>query len=169
MSRYRQHCNGVGLHYSRFRAMQSRRPLAHQALSTRRFSKSESNPRTRAKRRHQRRNVRSLIPRSSAASNLLKSALLASAENIPEFQHSHTVQNLCPPHRIPPWGKDHHEPDRSCATYTPEPLQLTSKGGLPYKPRDSWRQSAQFRRMAQGPGAARCLVHRHLRPAENDR
>jgi hypothetical protein len=48
MSRYRQHCNGVGLHYSRFRAMQSRRPLAHQALSTRRFSKSESNPRSRA-------------------------------------------------------------------------------------------------------------------------
>ena len=49
MSRYRQHCNGVGLHYSRFRAMQSRRPLAHQALSTRRFSKSESNPRSRAR------------------------------------------------------------------------------------------------------------------------
>jgi protein involved in polysaccharide export with SLBB domain len=48
MSRYRQHCNGVGLHYSRFRAMQSRRPLVHQALSTRRFSKSESNPRSRA-------------------------------------------------------------------------------------------------------------------------
>src|SRR6202011_1312634 len=48
MSRYRQHCNGVGLPYSRFRAMQSRRPLAHQALSTRRFSKSESNPRSRA-------------------------------------------------------------------------------------------------------------------------
>jgi hypothetical protein len=29
--------------------MQSRRPLVHQALSTRRFSKSESNPRSRAR------------------------------------------------------------------------------------------------------------------------
>jgi hypothetical protein len=28
--------------------------------------------------------------------------------------------------------------------------QLTSKGGLPYKPRDSWRQFVQFGRMARG-------------------
>src|SRR4030095_1507824 len=55
-------------------------------------------------------------PQQLSRLQFAQSARLASAENIPEFPHSHTAKNLCPLHRTLPWGKDHHEPDRSCAT-----------------------------------------------------
>jgi hypothetical protein len=66
--------------------------------------------------RHQRRNVRSLIPRSSAASNLLRlpsSQRPKTSRNFNMRTASRTCVRLI---ESLPWGKDHHGPDRSCAT-----------------------------------------------------
>jgi hypothetical protein len=51
------------------------------------------------------RDVRSFTPSSSAASNMLNLAFLASSEYVPELHHPHALQHLRPLHRRLPAGE----------------------------------------------------------------